>query len=63
MPERAQPGSWPIKSHFADFIEEDWDSVVDTNLKSLFFLSQAADWHMATQSSGKIVNIASLLRC
>ena len=44
-----------------DFTEEDWDSVMDTNLKSLFFLSQAAARHMVRQGSGKIINIASLL--
>jgi 2-dehydro-3-deoxy-D-gluconate 5-dehydrogenase len=43
------------------FTEEDWDAVVDTNLKTLFFLSQAAARHMAERGSGKIVNIASLL--
>ena len=43
------------------FTEEDWDAVVDTNLKSLFFLSQAAARTMAAQGRGKIVNIASLL--
>jgi 2-deoxy-D-gluconate 3-dehydrogenase len=44
-----------------DVTEEDWDRVVDTNLKSLFFLSQAAARHMAAQGRGKIINIASLL--
>jgi 2-dehydro-3-deoxy-D-gluconate 5-dehydrogenase len=44
-----------------DFSEEDWDSVVDTNLKSVFFLSQAAARHMVTKGRGKIINIASLL--
>jgi len=44
-----------------DFSEADWDAVIDTNLKSLFFLSQAAARHMAERGSGKIVNIASLL--
>lgn len=43
------------------FTEADWDAVLDTNLKSLFFLSQAAARHMADQERGKIVNIASLL--
>lgn len=43
------------------FTEEDWDAVVDTNLKTLFFLSQAAARHMVGQGAGKIVNIASLL--
>ncbi len=44
-----------------DFTEEDWDAVIDTNLKSLFFLSQAAGRHMIAQGRGKIINIASML--
>jgi 2-deoxy-D-gluconate 3-dehydrogenase len=41
--------------------DADWDAVIDTNLKVLFFLSQAAARHMAERGSGKIINIASLL--
>ncbi len=44
-----------------DFTEEDWDTVMDTNLKSAFFLSQAAARHMIGNGHGKIINIASLL--
>jgi len=44
-----------------DFTEEDWDAVVDTNLKSVFFLSQAAGRHMIGAGGGRIVNIASML--
>lgn len=49
-----------------DFTEEDWDAVIDTNLKSVFFLAQAAGRHMiahaaATGQRGKIINIASML--
>ena len=44
-----------------DFTEEDWDAVLDTNLKSVFFLSQAAARHMRDNGGGRIVNIASLL--
>jgi 2-deoxy-D-gluconate 3-dehydrogenase len=44
-----------------DVEEADWDAVIDTNLKSVFFLSQAAARHMAQHGGGKIVNIASLL--
>lgn len=44
-----------------DFTEDDWDVVIDTNLKSAFFLSQAAARHMIPRAAGKIVNIASLL--
>ena len=44
-----------------DFTEADWDAVIDTNLKSAFFLSQATARHMLPKNSGKIINIASLL--
>jgi 2-dehydro-3-deoxy-D-gluconate 5-dehydrogenase len=44
-----------------DFSEADWDAVVDTNLKSVFFLCQAAGRHMIASGGGKIINIASML--
>lgn len=45
-----------------DFSEKDWDEVMDLNLKSLFFLSQAVARQFIAQSSGgKIINIASML--
>ncbi len=44
-----------------DFTEEDWDAVIDTNLKSVFFLCQAAGRHMIAQGNGRIINIASML--
>jgi 2-dehydro-3-deoxy-D-gluconate 5-dehydrogenase len=45
-----------------DFTEEDWDAVMDINLKSVFFLSQTfARRLVASERPGKIVNIASLL--
>ena len=44
-----------------DFTEADWDAVVDTNLKSVFFLCQAAGRHMIEQGRGRIINIASML--
>ena len=49
------------RNNLEDFTEEDWDAVIDTNLKSLFFLSQSAARHMMAQGAGKIINIASLL--
>ena len=49
------------RNDLADFTEDDWDAVIDTNLKSLFFLSQAAARVMVAQGRGKIINIASLL--
>ena len=45
-----------------DFTEEDWDAVIDTNLKSTFFLCQAAARQMiAAGTGGRIINIASML--
>ena len=45
-----------------DFTEEDWDAVMDINLKVVFFLSQAfAKSRLAAKSGGSIINIASLL--
>lgn len=40
--------------------EEDWDQVLDTNLKASFFFSQAVAKHMIEQKKkGRIINIAS----
>lgn len=44
------------------FTEEDWDQVMDLNLKTLFFLSQKVAQRMIARSvRGKIINIASML--
>jgi len=51
-----------IRNKSVDFTEEQWDDVVNINLKTLFFLSQAAARQFISQkSNGKIINIASLL--
>jgi 2-deoxy-D-gluconate 3-dehydrogenase len=46
-----------------DYTEEDWATVIEVNLSSVFRLSQLAGRHMIgrTDRGGKIVNIASLL--
>jgi 2-deoxy-D-gluconate 3-dehydrogenase len=50
------------RSDSIDFTEADWDAVIDTNLKSVFFLSQAFARHvLARGGKGKIIQIASLL--
>lgn len=41
--------------------EDDWRAVIETNLSSVFRLTQAAGKHMLIRGSGKIINIASLL--
>ncbi|PKL08672.1 MAG: 2-deoxy-D-gluconate 3-dehydrogenase [Spirochaetae bacterium HGW-Spirochaetae-7] len=45
-----------------DLTEQEWDEVMNVNLKSVFFMCQAAAKHfMARKSGGKIINIASML--
>ncbi|WP_119157368.1 2-dehydro-3-deoxy-D-gluconate 5-dehydrogenase KduD [Caldimonas tepidiphila] len=44
------------------FSEKDWDDVMDINLKSVFFFSQAvARQYIAQGRGGKIINVASML--
>ncbi len=49
------------RSPAVDFSEEDWATVLEVNLSSIFRLSQAAAKNMIENGGGKIVNIASLL--
>ena len=44
-----------------DFSEADWDAVMNVNIKSAFFMCQAAGRKMIAQGHGKIINIASML--
>lgn len=45
---------------FLELSEEDWDFVMDVNLKSVYLTSQAVIPYMQKQKYGKIINIASL---
>jgi 2-deoxy-D-gluconate 3-dehydrogenase len=50
------------RADLADYSEADWDAVIQVDLKSLFFLSQAAARRMiAAKAGGRIINVASLL--
>jgi len=44
-----------------EYSETDWDDVLQINLKTVFFLSQACARIMLGKGSGKIINIASML--
>ena len=44
-----------------DLSAEEWDRVVDLDLKSVFFCAQSAARVMIPQQSGKIINVASIL--
>lgn len=50
------------RSDALEFTESDWDAVMNVNLKTAFFLSQAAARQMIKAGQGgKIINIASML--
>jgi NAD(P)-dependent dehydrogenase (short-subunit alcohol dehydrogenase family) len=42
-----------------DLTEDTWDLILDTNLKGLFFCTQAVARHMVRQKHGKIINMSS----
>ncbi len=41
--------------------DEDWDAVMDTNLKGAFYCCRAAAKIMSKQRSGRIINISSVV--
>jgi 2-dehydro-3-deoxy-D-gluconate 5-dehydrogenase len=49
------------RSPAIDHSEEDWQTLIDVNLSSVFRLTQHAGRRMLPRGSGKIINIASLL--
>lgn len=48
-----------VRRAAADVLESDWDQVMGTNLKGLFFSCQAAFRVMRPNGSGRIVNVSS----
>jgi len=53
-------GTNPTMDQALDIDERAWDSIMNLNLKGLFFLSQAVARVMKEQGGGKIINIASV---
>lgn len=49
------------RNHCEDFTLEDWDTVIDVNLRAVFQLCQLAGRKMLAQGGGKIINMASML--
>lgn len=49
-----------IRSKALEVTEAEWDTIMQTNLKSAFVASQAAAHVMKEQGSGKIINISSV---
>jgi len=46
-------------SHIMEMSEDEWDEVININLKSVFLCTKAVVPHMIKQKSGKIINISS----
>lgn len=46
---------------FADYSPEDLDSLINTNLKGFFYVSQLASTQMAKQGQGHIINITAAI--
>jgi len=53
-------GASPAMASVLDSEERLWDTVMNLNMKGLYFLSQAAARIMKAQGGGKIINIASI---
>jgi 2-dehydro-3-deoxy-D-gluconate 5-dehydrogenase len=49
-----------VRKPISEMTEQDYDYLMSVNLKSLYFLSQAAAKEMSKNGKGKIINIASL---
>jgi NAD(P)-dependent dehydrogenase (short-subunit alcohol dehydrogenase family) len=50
-----------IRKPVLELTEEDWDTVLDTNLKGYFLVARAVGKHMISQGRGKVINMASIL--
>jgi 2-deoxy-D-gluconate 3-dehydrogenase len=51
----------PMRRSAIELTEEEWDWVIDVNLKGLFFCTQECARCMIEQGGGKIINIASAI--
>ncbi len=51
-------GIYPTKK-FLEISEEEWDRIINLNLRSVYLVTKAVLPHMIRNGSGKIVNIAS----
>ncbi len=45
---------------FTDLTDADWDSMINTNLSSAFYVTRAVLPYMISQKSGRIINVGSM---
>ncbi|MBT7856773.1 MAG: SDR family oxidoreductase, partial [Nitrospinaceae bacterium] len=53
-------GGWTKQQSVAETPEEEWDHIINLNLKSVFLCSKAATPTFLTQKSGRIINMGSM---
>ncbi len=53
------PGSPHTSASYKDWTVEEWDHIIDVNLRGMWFMMRAVAPHMEKQGYGKIVNVAS----
>jgi NAD(P)-dependent dehydrogenase (short-subunit alcohol dehydrogenase family) len=50
-----------VRKPVLELSAEEWDLVIDTNLKGYFLMAQAVVPHMLSRGTGKVINMASIL--
>ncbi len=50
-----------VRKPMEDYTEDDWDRVIDVNLKGVFNFSHAVGRYMIAQRFGRIISIASIM--
>ena len=50
-----------IRKPALEFTEEEWDLIIDTNMKGVFLTTQAVGKFMTRRRRGKVINIASIM--
>ena len=50
-----------VRKPVEDFTEEEWNQIINTNLKGVFFGCQLAGREMIKRKKGKIINVSSVL--
>jgi gluconate 5-dehydrogenase len=49
-----------VRKATLELSEEEWDLVLDTNLKGYFLVAQAVGAHMVARGRGKVINVSSI---
>jgi len=49
-----------VRKPTLELSEEEWDLVLDTNLKGYFLVAQAVGAHMVSRGRGKVINVSSI---